>query len=230
VEQCQVVDGQTLCTEVHDLQSHMGAVILLAINGMFGSSMPTLLTFPFERPVFLRESSAGMYGASAYFVAKGLIEIPMMCAQSVLVFLLTYWLVGLNAPFHMLCFAYLLMGFASTSAALAVGCLAADAKQGIEIVPLIYVPQIMFAGFFIKTEQIPSFLRWCQYCCFLKWGVNIAVVAEFENDPEAAGILAQNDQSPDDVPMYIGALLLIIVVGRSIALLALQSKAKALYN
>jgi len=229
-EQCQVTDGGVVCQEVHDLQSHMGVVILLSINGMFGAAMPTLLTFPSERPVFLREASAGMYSASAYFFAKGLIELPMMFAQSNLVFLITYWTVGLQAPFHMLVIAYLLEGFAATSAALAVGCLASDAKQGIEVTPLLFVPQIMFAGFFIKTAQIPKFLRWCQYLCFLKWACNIAVVAEFEDDPEARGLLEQNDQDPDDIHLYVIATLAIAFVGRSIALAALSRKAKAVYN
>jgi hypothetical protein len=37
---------------------------------MFGTAMPTLLSFPEERPVFLREYSTNHYGVVAYFMSR----------------------------------------------------------------------------------------------------------------------------------------------------------------
>ena len=31
-----------------------------------------------------------------------------------------------------------------------------------EVTPAVFVPQMLFSGFYIKMEQIPSFLRWIQ--------------------------------------------------------------------
>ena len=33
--------------------------------------------------------------------------------------------------------------------------------------------QMLFAGFFIRTSQIPVFLRWAQYVCVLKYSINL---------------------------------------------------------
>merc|ERR1719253_1218430 len=38
-----------------DFQAHFGLLVALAITAMMGSAQPVLLTFPAERPVFLRE-------------------------------------------------------------------------------------------------------------------------------------------------------------------------------
>ena len=41
------------------LTSHAGAVTFITVSAMFGTSQTALLTFPFERPLFLRESAIG---------------------------------------------------------------------------------------------------------------------------------------------------------------------------
>merc|ERR1719506_567284 len=39
------------------INNHFGALTLVTISTMFGSAQPALLTFPAERPLFLREYS-----------------------------------------------------------------------------------------------------------------------------------------------------------------------------
>ena len=51
-------------------------------------------------------------------------------------------------------------------------------KTAMEAAPAVFVPQMLFAGFYIKMEQIPVFLRWLQYICGLKWAMNIALANE----------------------------------------------------
>ncbi len=46
---------------------------------------------------------------------------------------------------------------------------------------MICVPQILFAGFFIKITQIPEWIRWAQYVCSLKFAVNLHMIIEFGN-------------------------------------------------
>ena len=46
------------------------AQILILMMAMFGTAMPTLLSFPEERPVFLREYSTNHYGVVAYFLTR----------------------------------------------------------------------------------------------------------------------------------------------------------------
>ena len=40
------------------------------------------------------------------------------------------------------------------------------------VIELLFIPQILFAGFFIRTTFIPVFLRWAQWLCSLKYTVN----------------------------------------------------------
>ena len=53
-----------------DFNAHVGAVSMIVISSLFGSSQPVLLSFPFERPMILREYATGTYHITAYFFAK----------------------------------------------------------------------------------------------------------------------------------------------------------------
>ena len=57
---------------------------------------------------------------------------------------------------------------------MALGCAVGDVSQVTELAPVIFVPQLLFAGFFIQTDKIPIFLRWAQYLCGIKY-VNMGI-------------------------------------------------------
>ena len=98
------------------------------------------------------------------------------------------------------------MGAACASTALLVASLAANPDVAIQMAPVILVPQIMFAGFFIKSTQIPIWLRWAQYLCSLKFAMNLFTLTEFgENTVEtweetydgSEDKILQNENCPD---------------------------------
>ena len=43
----------------NEAQSHFGAITMVSIAVMFGNAQPVMLSFPFERPMFMREYSTG---------------------------------------------------------------------------------------------------------------------------------------------------------------------------
>ncbi|EEQ97293.1 white protein, putative [Perkinsus marinus ATCC 50983] len=63
------------------------------------------------------------------------------------------------------------------------GCFAPNPKTAMEAGPLLFVPQILFAGFFVDLSEVPAFLRWVQYLCSLKYAMNLLFLAEFSDQP-----------------------------------------------
>lgn len=43
---------------------------MILMMSMFGTAMPTLLAFPEERPVFLREYTTNHYDSLSYFISR----------------------------------------------------------------------------------------------------------------------------------------------------------------
>ncbi|KAF4683032.1 hypothetical protein FOZ60_009745 [Perkinsus olseni] len=210
-------------------KSHVGALTLLAINNMFSQAQVLLLTFPLERPTFLREYLSGMYSAGAYFLSKSCVEIPVAFVQTGVSVAILYNMMGLNGPFLEIWLAVFLLASAIASTAVMAGCFAPNPKTAMEAGPLLFVPQILFAGFFVDLSEVPAFLRWVQYLCSLKYAMNLLFIAEFSDHPGGEEVLISNDVEEDLKWAYILLLLALLIVFRLVGLVALTRKAVTVY-
>ena len=66
--------------------------------------------------------------------------------------------------------------------AVLLGCAIEDPLLAQEMLPVLFIPQLLFAGFFVAPCLIPPWLRWIRYICSLKYAVRIALVEEFDRD------------------------------------------------
>ena len=60
-----------------------------------------------------------------------------------------------------------------------------DIQVAQQYFPLMFVPQLFFAGLYIKVEQIPAIIRELHWVCALKYGINIILINEFRNDTDS---------------------------------------------
>merc|ERR1719215_2049159 len=199
---------------------------MVLISSMFGVAQPLLLVFSSERPVFMRERSSDMYSTTAYFFSKTVVEFPFVVLQLLLQLTIVYWAIEFNGSFLVLFAAMLLVGLASGSTALLVACCVQDAKQAMELAPATFVPQILFAGFFVKLDTVFEGLKWLQYVCALKWGANIALWEEFSDYPVGKMLLEANDIDEHTTLISVCVLLSIYFGLRFVAALILAQKAK----
>ncbi len=221
-----------------NLNSHFGAITMITISTMMGSAQPIMLAFPFERPMFMREYTTGTYGAVPYFLSKLAWELPLTLLQTLAQFLLAYFLVGFQGSFIYIVLASWGLALAAGSTAVFIGCGIKDMKTAMEVFPLLFVPQLLFAGFFIKTEQIPVFLRWAQYLCSLKYSMNLIIIAEFDETLDSCKgaaaencelILKENDIRKEDWWIYLLILMVLFVSFRVVAAHVLIRNARRFY-
>ena len=225
--------------DTYETMSHFGGMTQIAIGGIFGSAQPLLLRFPLDRGIFLREYATSTYGAVPYFLSKSLVELPTLFVISCLVYLVSYWLMAFNGSWLIFVLVYWIAGLAAASTALLVGCLVPNAEVAQQAAPALFVPQLLFAGFFISTAQIPVWLNWVQYLCGLKYGMNLFILNEFGEgttegwDPAARAaanaIVDNNDIDPDRWWVYLLILLVLICAFRLLAILALAKRAEAFF-
>lgn len=222
------------------LGSEFGAITGLGIASMFGAAQPLLLSFPLERPVFLREYSSNMYSVPAYFLSKTIVEVVVAILQVSALVLITYWVLGFKAFFAMV-FALWLLAISAGSLALWIGCLVTSATSAVQLGPLVTVPQILFSGIFLKSDQLKIPLRWFQYLCVLKYSTNLACIGEFgslEVKLEIGGqpvtyagttFLEGQDIDKDLWWLYVTMLLAIFFIFRFSAMLSLWRKGQFVF-
>ena len=125
----------------------------------------------------------------------------------------------------------------STAVAVLLGCAVEDPKMATEFLPLLFVPQLLFAGFFVRTDLIPKWLQWAQYLCSLTYGVRLALLAEFGDcaadnsfQPNlCANLLNVNQINPDEKQFYWGILWGLFIAFRLSGLVLLRKKATKFY-
>jgi hypothetical protein len=119
-----------------------------------------------------------------------------------------------------------------------VGSATESASTAVELLPAVFMPQILFSGFLIPKDLIPNWLAWITWICPLTYGVRIVLAGEFGGDaclgfpPEENScekILQLNDIDVDDVWWYYLVLVCLFVAFRLLALTILTQKASKFY-
>ena len=174
----------------------------------------------------------------SYFISKLTIELPLTLLQTITQFVIVYYLVDMQGSWIYLVLASWGLGLAASSIAVVLGCAVGDVKKVTELAPLLFVPQLLFAGFFIRLSQIPIFLRWAQYLCSLKYAMNLILYTEFDPKlPSCDGgakrycyaVLDNNDIKRDQWWVYVLLLATLFVGFRILGAVILTQKAKKFY-
>lgn len=140
----------------------------------FNSIQNIILIFPDERPVFLREVNNNMYSVTAYFFGKVFAELPASILTPVIYGSIVYFAIGLSTVFAYKFPVYLglmiLIYSASGSYALIISTLFSDKQLAVTLTPVLIIPFMLFAGFFVNQNNIPVWLIEFQYLSFFKYG------------------------------------------------------------
>ena len=116
---------------------------------MMGTAQQSLLAFPQERPVFLREYSTNHYSVVSYFLSRLTIEAVITALQILVMVNITFWLIGFQSAFGIMYLNVYVLAMGGTALAVMLGCAVEDPKLGQEMMPVLFVPQFVLAGFFV---------------------------------------------------------------------------------
>ena len=210
-----------------EVMASFGAQSNLLISTMFGVAQSSLMEFPKDRPVFLREYSTNHYSVVPYFLSKFTIECFTVLIQVLSQLIAAFFLMGFRTNF----FAFMALNFAlamaSTSIGIFIGSCVQDPSVAAELMPALIVPQLLFSGFFIQTNLIPDFLVWAQYLCSLVYATRLANSYEFGDcDTESCRSLLENNEVYQLEQYWYWIILLgIAAVFRIAATVILKGKA-----
>lgn len=127
------------------------------------------------------------------------------------------------------------LAMSSTALSVALGCAIEDTTIGLELFPVLFVPQMLFSGFFVTPSLIPVWLRWGRYACPLTFGLLVAMLEEFSDcgggwSQTNCNLLLDNvEADPDDVHWYWVVMIALFIVFRLLALGLLHKKASKFF-
>ena len=229
--------AETDFSEFINVQTTFGALLVSLLANVFSTALPALVAFPEERPVFIREYSTNHYSVTAYFLSRFTMELLVTAVQVTVSSALTYGLVGFHAPYGPFWACLYALAMTSTALGVLLGCSTKDPGVAMEFLPVVFMPQILFAGFFAPPDLIPVWLRWVVYVFPLTYATRIVVVNEFDGNGQCQGldpdpcemVLSNVEADPDDLWWYWLILLCQCAFFRLLALFILRRKASSFY-
>ncbi|KAG4068169.1 hypothetical protein HA402_001594 [Bradysia odoriphaga] len=148
--------------------------------------MLTVLTFPMELSILLKEHFNRWYSLKMYYTSVTLVDVPLSILCCVIFTVMIYVLSG--QPMELSRFAMffaisLLLDFVGQTMGLCVGAWF-DVVNGTFLAPTLSIPMMMFAGFGVTLRDIPSYLKWGTYISYMRYGLEGYVGAIYGDNRE----------------------------------------------
>ncbi|XP_055683540.1 ATP-binding cassette sub-family G member 1 isoform X1 [Lutzomyia longipalpis] len=219
--------------------SNLGFLFFNMLFLMYTSMTITILSFPLEMPVLLKENFNRWYSLRSYYMAITISDIPFQAIFCVIYVSIVYYFT--SQPFEMFRFAMfltscLLISFVAQSVGLVVGA-AMNVQNGVFLAPVMSVPFLLFSGFFVSFDAIPVYLRWITYLSYIRYGFEGTALATYGYNREKlkcyqtychfkspTTTLEELDMLDANFTLDIVALLVIFLVLRVAAFLFLRWK------
>lgn len=167
------LSDQTAPNFERQFQNLQGGLFFMTMNITMNAIQNVILIFPEERPVFLREVNNNMYRVGPYFWAKVISELPFSIMMPSVFGCITYFCLFLNpkaSHFFVFLITLILIYNASSGYSLIISATFSNKQVAVTLTPVLIVPFMLFAGFFVAADTIPKWLREFEYLSIYKYG------------------------------------------------------------
>jgi len=155
-----------------------------AMSTTYYSCADALPVFLQQRYIFIRETAYNAYRRSSYVLSHALVSFPPLVLLSVAFACTTFWAVGLDGGLSGFLF-YLLTILASfwagNSFVTFLSGVVPHVMLGYTIVVAILAYFLLFSGFFINRDRIPSYWLWFHYISLVKYPFEAVLQNEFSD-------------------------------------------------
>jgi ABC-type multidrug transport system permease subunit len=156
----------------------------MAMSSLFYICADALPVFIQERHIYLRETAHNAYRRISYVLANAVVSFPPLVILSVAFAVTTFFPVGLaGGGASLVFFALVVLGalWAGTGFVLFVSAVVPHVMLSYTVVAAVLAYFLLFSGFFINRDRIPSYWIWLHYVSLVKYPYQAALQNEFSN-------------------------------------------------
>lgn len=155
-----------------------------AMSTTFYTCADALPVFLQERYIFMRETAYNAYRRISYVLSHSLVGLPALLFLSLSFAATTFFAVGLHGGLSgFLFYFYVILAsfWAGSSFVTFLSGVVPQVMLGYTIVVAILAYFLLFSGFFINRDRIPSYWIWFHYISLVKYPYEAVLLNEFDN-------------------------------------------------
>uniref|UniRef100_U5EUI7 Putative the eye pigment transporter n=1 Tax=Corethrella appendiculata TaxID=1370023 RepID=U5EUI7_9DIPT len=155
----------------------------ILIHHKMSTMMLTILTFPTEMSVLIKEHFNRWYSLKVYYASVTIIELPVVTIACIMFTIIIYLLSAQPMEWNRF-LMFLAISWLTVIIAQSLGLLIGawfDVVNGTFIGPTMTVPMMMFAGFGVRLKDLPDYLKWGSHISYLRYGLEGYVGAIYGN-------------------------------------------------
>ncbi|XP_030932600.1 ABC transporter G family member 6 [Quercus lobata] len=155
-----------------------------AMSTTYYTCADALPVFLQERYIFMRETAYNAYRRSSYVLSHSFVSIPSLIFLALAFSATTFWAVGLDGGLSGFLFYFLIIFasfWAGNSFVTFLSGVVPHVMLGYTIVVAILAYFLLFSGFFINRDRIPSYWIWFHYISLVKYPYEGVLQNEFSN-------------------------------------------------
>ncbi|XP_077524756.1 ATP-binding cassette sub-family G member 1-like isoform X1 [Amblyomma americanum] len=141
----------------------------------------TVLIFPLERNVVMREQRNCWYSPSSFYITRILAEVPFTVVIPIIKMVIIHWTTSQPMQFYRLA-TILLLSVQMCSASQSIGYFISatlDTEMAVIVGVSASAPAIMFCGFFVQTRFLHPAVAWFRSCTHSYYVVQVFIFALF---------------------------------------------------
>jgi len=153
-------------------------LFLWTVFPAFGAAayLPSLVL---DRPLFYRERADGVFSSGQYLACKLTEEAVVSLPVSLAVCALYFYVIDLRGSFAAFWATYFLVLSCSVHLAYLTAAAAPTMEAANALFPTLVTVNLYFGGFMIPFGEMPAWLRWIQWLCFLRYGFVAQMLNQF---------------------------------------------------
>lgn len=192
----------------------------------------------------MRETRSRLYRCDTYFLGKTIAELPLFLAVPFVFTAIAYPLIGLRPGvehFFKALAVVTLVANVSTSFGYLISCASNSTSMALSVGPPVTIPFLLFGGFFLNSGSVPIYFKWLSYFSWFRYaneGLLINQWADVQPGeitctlsnttcPSSGKVILETlNFSETNLPYDYMGLLLLIILFRTCAYIALRLRAK----
>ncbi|OMJ86035.1 hypothetical protein SteCoe_12540 [Stentor coeruleus] len=174
------------------VENRKGILYFTTIQFIMLGSNSNSMTFPLERPLFLKDYKEGLYGTTAFVLSKTIAELPTQIFFTFLYVVIQYFAIDLNIESAKQFFVFLALSILSHWTGCGYGNFAGVISPNVVastvIGPAVAAPLMMFGGFFSNSGSLSNSFYWIKYISSYTYTFEGFCLNEFRDLPIDKGL------------------------------------------